>query len=271
MNNNNNVNYVQIDADDMSNRISYTNMNQNNNFKEQPKEKTPKIAYVYLGVVFIGIILTLVFNLFFGFLFFIVPMIYSIYNFGKRLIIHKVIFIVSIISIVLGIIKLIILPMIDFSNKADEFTVLSKDVLSKVETVIYTGDLECSKNNKVWIDYEDTPAGDKNIYYFMINTANDGKDLLTKEVQEDTEMLLGSSYKSSFDNANLFGYVHWVKPSNAGSNKYYIRLVDANGYGHNGIVYEKNLKKNRVKKKVSIVSSPNKNQGSIYYRCRLNY
>lgn len=276
-NNYNNMNTQNISYNNQIPQDNYMNNNVfNNGFNignDDDNKKTPASAYVILILSLIGLAL-LFFFLFPGFILVLVTCIISRINKKKGIPLSKLTYKISLFSVILGIILIllnyVVVPTIDTMTKKKAFAELAESYIYGVKNAISSRSLECSKDEVEWIGIYDVPSGEGNIYYFMINTANDASedDTLTMEAQDNTDDLIGASGKSPFGDADVKGYVHWIKPSDAGAFKYYIRLSDTSKNGFSGLTFENNISSSRVTKDVEEVVKPKGTSGYKYYRCR---
>ena len=176
---------------------------------------------------------------------------------------------ISILLIIIGILfQFVIIPNGELNEKKKAFVSISEQYLLEVKNRIDSKSFECSVDEETWIPIVDTPLGEGNIYYFMINTGTNGKDKLTKDVQNSTALLINPMVKSSFDNADLVGYIKWFRSGDGTNYKYYIMLSDVNNNGFSELLYEDSLATRFVSTDVKEELKPTFNSGKKYYRCR---
>ena len=161
---------------------------------------------------------------------------------------------------IMGILMMVAIPAVSRTienSRRDAFNDVAKTYINTVRNAVLADELECEVSTGTWTTVAAVPNG-TNAYYFPINTAAivDGTDSGTvKQTKTNTSALLESGGKSSWGNADVTGYVKWVKTevSNGGSSsdktvstKYYVQLTDAGKHGISAETEETLMSRNKV-------------------------
>ena len=133
---------------------------------------------------------------------------------------------------IMGILMLVAIPAVSRTienSRRDTFADVAKEYINTVRNAVLADELECGSGT----DKTSVGATGDGTYYFQIKTAgNDNIATQTKDIME-------SGGLSSWSNADVAGYVQWIKstttPSGSTDQKvttsYSILLVDAGAHG----------------------------------------
>ena len=150
---------------------------------------------------------------------------------------------------ILGILMLVAIPAVSRTienSRRDTYGDVAKTYINTVRNAVLADELECTVNSRT-LSAGATPDG---TYYFSIDSADD-----------NTKDLLEQGGHSSWGNAEVVGYVKWVKTTTDGTDDkdqtiktdYYIYLVDEGKHGIEtaGGLAEKAVKRANVKTKTT--------------------
>lgn len=151
---------------------------------------------------------------------------------------------------IMGILMMVAIPSVSRTienARRDTFADNVKTYINTVRNAVLADELECKVAKEgitpVVYDYVTISAMPNGTYYFKINTSdNQTMDLMEKVA------------KSSWGNAELKGYVKWVKATSGATGEsertrttYYARLGDTGKHGMSEEIEEKNIKRSSIK------------------------
>jgi len=166
---------------------------------------------------------------------------------------------------IMGILMMVAIPAISRTienSRRDTFASISHEYLDAVRNAVLADNIEClqSADSTEKVVASATVDG---VYYFPIDTSTQGtKDLMEK------------GGKSPFGNAEMKGYVKWIKSSKGNGSvttKYYAYLTDSGLHGMNDEWEENQVKRANIKTKVDSAAPtiPTKATGNLYY-CKVS-
>lgn len=146
---------------------------------------------------------------------------------------------------IMGILMMVAIPAVSRTienSRKDTFMNLGKTYINAVRNAVLADNFWCYKlkadgsmDTTTKQTVAATPTGDTNTYFFRLTTDDTWRGEVTDKQQ--TLALLESGGTSSWGNADVYGYVSWVKTEHvAGSEKdiktaYSIKLVDEGNHG----------------------------------------
>ena len=168
---------------------------------------------------------------------------------------------------IMGILMMVAIPSVSRTienSRRDTFATVAKEYVNSIRNRAMADNIDCEVNSN-WVVASATPNG---TYYFPIDTSSQG----TKDLME-------SGGKSPFGNAEMKGYVKWVKTTEKNSSgdlkmrtTYTILMVDSGLHGFDEEVGENDIKRSQVEtatdKVTAFDSTPTSVSGA--YKCRLS-
>lgn len=142
---------------------------------------------------------------------------------------------------IMGILMMVAIPAVSRiieNSRRDSFVNISKEYINTVRNAVLADNIKCDVGGKKTI-VSAVPDG---AYYFSIDTLN----------SQETADLMEQGGKSPFGNAEMLGYVKWVKytiPSGDGTiskTEYSIALTDSGKHGIETEAQESDLSRSTV-------------------------
>ena len=145
---------------------------------------------------------------------------------------------------IMGILMMVAIPSVSRTienSRRDTFANIAHEYINAVRNGVLADNIECFPSG---LDHDGvvasaTPDG---IYYFQINTQD-----------QNTKDLMESGGKSPFGNAEMKGYIKWVKTSSLNSRgdyktktKYTMVLTDSGQHGFKDELDEANIKRSNI-------------------------
>lgn len=144
---------------------------------------------------------------------------------------------------IMGILMMIAIPAVSRTienSRRDTFADIAHEYINAVRNNVLADNISCKVGSDTMVASA-TPTG---TYYFAIDTATDG----TKDLME-------SGGKSPFGNAEMKGYVKWVKladdTTGKTTTKYSMVLTDSGKHGFDTETAEADIKRSAVKTKLT--------------------
>ena len=163
---------------------------------------------------------------------------------------------------IMGILMMVAIPSVSRTienSRRDTFADVAKTYVNTVRNAVLADELECNVGTGGTEDWKNVASMPIGTYAFLIDTGMDGADAAVKSQTED---LMESGGKSSWGNANVKGYVLWVKEtkSTTGGDKtiktsYFVHLVDDGQHGF-AKTAEASVKRNAVLTSAQTYSAP---------------
>lgn len=156
---------------------------------------------------------------------------------------------------IMGILMMVAIPNVSRTienSRRDTFATIAKEYINAVRNGVLADEIECYYDSE-WRPSSSTPNG---TYYFPICTATTKctetvAQIPAADIVSSTTDLLESGGKSSWGNADVYGYVQWVKEdTGAGDHvktKYTYTIVLAD-IGKHGIAKGAPKKENEIKR-----------------------
>lgn len=161
------------------------------------------------------------------------------------------------------------------NTRRDTFATVSREYINAVRNAVLADNIECYVNRN-YITASATPDG---TYYFVVDSVNktdvSGSNAYSGgNTASGADDLLESGGKSPFGNAEMKGYVKWIKSSKGNGSvttKYYAYLTDSGLHGMNDEWEENQVKRANIKTKVDSAAPtiPTKATGNLYY-CKVS-
>ena len=182
---------------------------------------------------------------------------------------------------IMGILMMVAIPAVSRTienSRRDSFATVAQNYINSVRNSVLGDEIEC-KSSVNPSDYKTVSSTPEGTYYFELDTGY--ADSTNARVKQQTEDLMESGGKSSWGNAEVQGYVAWVKEDSvvaSGSDQhttktsYYVTLVDKSKHGINTWEKDQDVGRSNVvttgaDTRAALGDIPNKN-GSAY-ECRL--
>lgn len=164
---------------------------------------------------------------------------------------------------IMGILMLVAIPAVTRTienSRRDTFADVAGEYLNAVRNGVLADEIHCTylaDDNTTVVDYVVASALPDGIYYFPICTT-EGSTVCTAvsspaalaetAIKQSTLDILESGGKSSFGNADVYGYVTWEKKTDSGKSKteYRILLQDSGQHGLAAEHTSKELKRSNV-------------------------
>ena len=176
---------------------------------------------------------------------------------------------------IMGILMMVAIPSVSRTienSRRDTFATTAHEYVNAVRNAVLADNIECNigtSSSAKWVAASATPDG---TYYFTINTAGSGYAASSKTAGDGgTQDLMESGGKSSFGNADMFGYVKWVKSTtgNTTSNpktttKYTLWIQDTGKHGMNAEAAEAEVKRGNISTNVSTTATYAPGSGSTW-------
>ena len=155
---------------------------------------------------------------------------------------------------IMGILMMVAIPSVSRTienSRRDTFATTAHEYVNAVRNAVLADNIECKVDGTNFVPASATPDG---TYFFTINTSSSAYASSTKTTGDGgTKDLMESGGKSSFGNADMFGYIKWVK-STTGNNtsnpktttKYYLWIQDTGNHGMTQESTESEVKRGNI-------------------------
>ena len=166
---------------------------------------------------------------------------------------------------IMGILMMVAIPAVSRTienSRRDTFADVAQNYLNTVRNAVLADEIECSKTASEAATNKFTTVNAVGIgeYYFFLMTdktvmtttgaANNGLDAsIANKAETQTLDLMESGGKSSWGNADIVGYVHWIKEA-AGSEtrtSYYVAMTDGAKHGFSAEQRDQKVTRTAVK------------------------
>ena len=145
---------------------------------------------------------------------------------------------------IMGILLLVAIPAVSRTienSRRDTFATVAKQYITTVRNAVYADELKCGTDNKT---VGSMPNG---TYYFKINTAT--QPGANAYISTQTADIMEKAGKSSWGNADVNGFVQWVK--NDKGSTFSIALVDTGKHGIASLTSEDSVTRTSVSASLS--------------------
>lgn len=167
---------------------------------------------------------------------------------------------------IMGILMMVAIPSVSRTienSRRDTFASTAHEYVNAVRNAVLADNIECNIGTAAtpkWVAASATPDG---TYFFTINTASSAYATSTKTTGDGGTLdLMESGGKSSFGNADMFGYIKWVKatdnskPENPKTTvKYSLWIQDTGKHGMNAEAGESAVKRSNISTNVTSVAT----------------
>ena len=157
---------------------------------------------------------------------------------------------------IMGILMLVAIPAVTRTienSRRDTFANVASEYVKAVRNGVMADNIKCHKTAGGTGDYVVASALPYSDYYFIIATSEiSGDTIFTNDAAQATKDILESGGKSSFGNAELYGYVHFRRfddGSGNAKNEYKVALIDSGNHGFTKETLESDLGRSAVKTK----------------------
>lgn len=143
---------------------------------------------------------------------------------------------------IMGILMMVAIPSVSRTienSRRDTFANIAHEYVNAIRNGVLADNIECGSDAAGWVVASATPDG---TYYFQIDTQ-----------AQNTKDLMESGGKSPFGNAEMSGYVKWVKTSTLNSRgdyktktKYTMVLTDTGLHGFKDELSEESIKRSNI-------------------------
>ena len=143
---------------------------------------------------------------------------------------------------IMGILMMVAIPSVSRTienYRRDTFANIAHEYINAIRNGVLADNIECGSDSAGWVVASATPDG---TYYFQINTED-----------QNTKDLMESGGKSPFGNAEMKGYIKWVKTSELNSRgdyktktKYTMVLTDSGKHGFTTELEEASIKRSNI-------------------------
>ena len=164
---------------------------------------------------------------------------------------------------IMGILMMVAIPSVSRTienSRRDTFANIAHEYINAIRNGVMADNIECGSDATGWVVASATADG---TYYFSIDTT-----------QQGTKDLMESGGKSPFGNAEMQGYVKWVKASTTNargdlktSTKYTMVLTDTGKHGFIAELAEESIKRANVSTSTDNLAATTPGAGTA---CRLS-
>lgn len=167
---------------------------------------------------------------------------------------------------IMGILMMVAIPAVSRTienSRRDSFADIAHEYVNAVRNAVLADNIEC-KSGDSYVVASATPDG---TYYFPIDTTN-----------QNTKDLMESGGKSPFGNAEMKGYVKWVKSTDntnetnpKTTTKYTILLHDSGKHGFNEELEESAVKRSAIETDITgdLIDTPTAEDGKTVNDCKI--
>ena len=164
---------------------------------------------------------------------------------------------------IMGILMMVAIPSVSRTienSRRDTFANIAHEYVNAIRNGVLADNIECGDDTNGWVVASATPDG---TYYFQIDTQ-----------AQNTKDLMESGGKSPFGNAEMSGYVKWVKTSTLNSRgdyktktKYTMVLTDSGKHGFTTELEEASIKRSNINTSTGSLAAVKPSTGTI---CKLS-
>ena len=169
---------------------------------------------------------------------------------------------------IMGILMMVAIPAVSRTienSRRDTFADVAQNYLNVVRNAVLADEIECATTAAEStatspVKYTTVNALGIGQYYFVLSTdasvmtqtgAKNAtlNSAIASKAETQTADLMESGGKSSWGNADVFGYVHWVKEASGSETKttYYVALTDGSKHGFATEVQDQKVTRTNVK------------------------